>query len=409
MQPPLVKVGLLPCPAYEKEHLYQTLKKIIELLGGIDKFIKPEQKVFVKVNHLPPPSPAERAIVTHPVFIEQVVTILLEAGAKVRVGDDINLSQGDGFAVSGLRQVCQRLGVKLVNLREEGFRKVRISNGKVLTQTYLAKAIYEAEVIVNLPNFKTHSLTCFTGAVKNMYGCLPEGLRSRYHREFLGERFHSLLVDLYSALKPQLHIMDAVVGMEGEGPANGRPRNIGLIMASADGVALDRVALSLAGIDINEALYLKEAEERGVGKYIPDDQDRTNPKRFPAGIQVVGEKLSSVKIPDFVPSSSFHYINKWVPDFLFQLISGLFNSRPRVNPSKCCLCLACQRVCPTGSILVGEKSVSIKKRTCISCMCCHEACRYNAIQVKRGIITRSLIAILKKIRGFISSLIMSIL
>ena len=166
---------------------------------------------------------------------------------------------------------------------------------------------------------------------------------------------------------------------------------------------LDRTALSVAGIDLNEVVYLKEAEERGLGKYIQDNQSPLNNKIFPASIQIAGESLSSVKIPDFVPSSSFHFIKKWVPDFLIQLISRLFSSRPQVNPAKCCLCMACKRVCPTGSIVVGENSVSIKKLTCISCMCCHEACRYEAIQVKKGIITRVLIAILKKIRHYISS------
>ena len=236
------KVSLVRCPSYEEAPLFSSLQKALDLLGGIQQFVRRGQRVLVKVNHLPPPSVAERGIVTHPAFVEQVVAVLLETGADVRVGDDINPAQGDGFAISGLRQVCQKLGVELVNLREEGFQLVSIPGAEVLPTTYLARAVLEADVIVNLPKFKTHSLTVFTGAIKNIYGCLPEGLRVRYHREFQGPKFHSVLVDLFSAVRPQLHIMDAIVGMEGDGPANGDIRKIGLVLAGPDGVALDRVA-----------------------------------------------------------------------------------------------------------------------------------------------------------------------
>ncbi|MGA1874302.1 MAG: DUF362 domain-containing protein [bacterium] len=389
MNAPGAKVSLVRCAAYERESLHPSLLGAVDLLGGIRQFVRPQQKVFVKVNHLPPPSPAERGIVTHPFFVEQVLAMLLEAGAQVRVGDDIHGGQEDGFAISGLRQVCRRMGVDLVNLRQEGFRPVFIPQGEVLSQTYMARAVMEAEVIVNLPKFKTHSLTVFTGAIKNIYGCLPEGLRIRYHREFQGEKFHALLVDLFSVIRPQLHIMDAIVGMEGDGPAHGQTRSIGLVMASSDAVALDRVALAVAGIDPDDVLYVKKASARGFAH---------------GRIHVLGEKIDTVRIPDFRTNAvPLHFIRKWVPEALFRTICRQLESRPQVISAKCHGCRVCEKVCPKGAIKVYHGVAGISRLECIACMCCHEACRFEAIRSRKGPVGRVLMAGLLQLRRYLSS------
>ncbi|MEW5802958.1 MAG: DUF362 domain-containing protein [bacterium] len=401
--PAAARVSLVRCPAYEKDQLYPAIQKALDLLGGISQFIKPQDRVLVKVNHLPPPSAPERGIVTHPVFVEQVLIILKESGlgAKVRVGDDIALDPCDGFAVSGLRQVCDRLGVECLSFREEGFKHVAIPNGKSLKETHLARAVLETDVVINLPKFKTHSLAVFTGAVKNIYGCLPSGLRVRYHAQFQGEeRFNSLLADLFTAVRPQLNIMDAVVGMEGEGPANGDTRRIGLILASADAVALDRVALAVAGIDHELVFHLKDAARRGAGVYQLEQ------------IQVMGERLEAVRIPDFrISHTSLGSIKKWMPDFLFGAICRQFEARPRVIPAKCRGCGACVGVCPADAIRIDSSFspsglARIDKRCCLACMCCHEACRYGAIVPQRKLAGRLLSAgarSLRRLRRHISS------
>jgi len=379
------KVSLVRCPSYEEAPLLSSLQQALDLLGGIQQFVRRGQRIFVKVNHLPPPSVAERGIVTHPAFVEQVLTVLLETGAQVRVGDDINPAHGDGFAISGLRQVCQKLGVKLVNLREEGFQLVSIPGAEVLPTTYLAKAVLEADVIVNLPKFKTHSLTVFTGAIKNIYGCLPEGLRVRYHREFQGPKFHSVLVDLFSAVRPQLHIMDAIVGMEGDGPANGDVRKIGLVLAGPDGVALDRVALAVAGIDPEQVYYLKKAASRGLGSL-----DHIN---------VLGENIDAVRIPDFVSGSvSSQIIKRWVPDFVFRAICRQFESHPEVIVENCEGCQACEKSCPVKAIRVYQGVAKINRHRCIACMCCHEACRFQAIRSQKSMIGRLIITVVRYLR-----------
>jgi uncharacterized protein (DUF362 family) len=179
--------------------------------------------------------------------------------------------------------MCAELGVPLVNLRESGFVQVSL-RGERLKSVYLARPVLEADLVLNLPKLKTHSFTIFTGAVKNMYGVIPYGLRLEGHRRFLGrDSFSRMLVDIFSAVPRQLTLMDAVVGMEGEGPSAGYPKNVGLIISGADGVAVDAVASRLTGHDPLLVPTTANAQARGLG----------------AGdlgsIDVVGERMEDVE------------------------------------------------------------------------------------------------------------------
>jgi uncharacterized protein (DUF362 family) len=159
------KVSLVRAHDYEFSQIHAALGKAIDLIGGLQKVVKPGARVFVKINHLSPPSPAERGIVTHPVFVEAVLELLKVAGADITVGDDIDSATRDGFDISGIRQMCQRAGVRLINLREAGFVEIKC-NGLLLDKLYVSRIVLEVDVIVNLPKMKTHSLTVFTGGIK---------------------------------------------------------------------------------------------------------------------------------------------------------------------------------------------------------------------------------------------------
>ena len=304
------KVSIVRAHDYDNTEIHAAMEKGIELIGGLAKIVSPGSKVFVKINHLPPPSPAEKGIITHPAFVEVVLDLLKEVSADITVGDDIQ-STGDGFKVSGFRQMCQRAGVRLANLREAGFVETTC-NGHFLEKVYLSKISLDADVIINLPKLKTHSLCVFTGGVKNMYGTISSGLRVKFHGEYIrNEDFSQVVTDIFSAIRPQLTIMDGIIAMEGEGPAAGSLRRLGVILASQDAVAVDAVATKIIGLNPMDIYTTRYSDERSLG--IGDLQN----------IKVVGERIDSVTLSDFrPPSSAVNAIARRVPRGLPGFILG---------------------------------------------------------------------------------------
>jgi uncharacterized protein (DUF362 family)/ferredoxin len=383
------KASIVRAFEYEHDCVYKALERAMELIGGIDDIIRPGSKVFVKINHLPPPSTPERGIITHPVFVEAVVNFLKKAGADVTVGDDIESGEVDGFDISGFREMCKRADVKLVNLRERGFAEIPC-NGMVLEKAYISTVALEADVIVNLPKLKTHSLTLFTGSIKNMYGTVPGGLRSRYHGMYRDrETFSRMLTDIFSVAIPQLTIMDGIVAMEGEGPAAGSLRNLGIMLASRDGVALDAVAAGIIGLGPMEVYTTRFAHERGLGTGDFNE------------IEILGEDYESLKITDFqFPATISHVLMGKIPASLLRYILSRMTARPDVKRKNCTGCKKCEEICPVGAAMVINNVAEIDRDLCIQCMCCHEVCRFNAIVLRRSV-TGNLIHFLRDVIRFI--------
>ena len=138
-----VKVSVVRVSDYDCQSVYEALEKSIDLIDGLPDCIGIGAKVFVKINHLPPASPAEKGIVTHPIFTEAVLRLIEGSGARITVGDDIESSEG--YKVSGYYEMCKRLGVNLVNLRDIGFRKIGFK-GRFLNEVYFSKAILDSQL-----------------------------------------------------------------------------------------------------------------------------------------------------------------------------------------------------------------------------------------------------------------------
>ncbi|MBC7093244.1 DUF362 domain-containing protein [Candidatus Bipolaricaulota bacterium] len=362
------QVAVVRASGYELGSVRPAVERALDLIGGLESVVRPGARVFVKINHLPPPSPPERGIITHPKLAEAVLTLLRDLTPHIALGDDIHPANPDGFTVSGYRELCRRLGVELVNLRERGFVRVPCA-GVVLREVFLARAVAEAEVLVDLPKLKTHSLTLFTGAVKNMYGAIPAGLRTRYHGEYpKPAEFGQLLVDIFSVAKPHLTVMDGIMAMEGAGPANGTLRPLGLVLAGRDAVAVDAVASRIIGIDPFRVGTTKAAHERGLG--VGDLQE----------IEVLGEPTFAVAGRDFrLPPIPAGEIVGWFPQALTGFVTRRLRPQPKVATKRCVGCGACAAACPTGAAQLRAGKARIDRRRCIQCMCCHEACRFGAI------------------------------
>jgi len=389
-----VKVSVRRNQDYKSEKMHQALIDSLSILGGLENIIKPGSKIFVKINHLSPPSPPEQAIVTHPAFTKEVLLLLKDSGYTITVGDDIQSKQRDGFLISGYREVCTELGIRLVNLKETGFRRVDFE-GEMLKKAYISPLLLDSDYIINLPKLKTHSFTIFTGAVKNMYGIIPHGLRCSYHRQFFkNELFSQMLVDIFSCAPPHLNIMDAIVAMEGEGPSAGNPKNVGLILASQDAVALDAVASKIIGLDPLDILSTKYADERGLGTGQLEN------------IEILEERIQDIQVKDFKQSAiAIGLIRKKIPAILHAFIQDQLVLIPEVNIKNCTACWECIDICPMGAAQRHGQTARIDKSLCIHCMCCHEVCRFHAVKLKQktfGNIVRGMTTAYKKAMSLFS-------
>ncbi len=384
-------VSLQAVPDYDKIKIQKGLVQCLSNLGGLEAMIKPRSKVFVKINHLSPPSKPDEAIITHPSFTKEVLCLLMDLDCDITVGDDIQSGKKDGFLISGYRKVCDELGVRLLNLKEQGFREVKC-DGKILKKAFISSIVLDTDHIINLPKLKNHSFTAYTGAIKNMYGTIPHGLRCSYHRRFYkNEIFSQMLVDIFSCAPPHLNIMDAIIAMEGEGPSAGKPKNVGLILASSDAAALDAVAVWIIGLDPMQIYTIADAAERGIGK-----ADIEN-------FEILGEKIQDRVIKDFKPSAiAIGLMKKKIPAFLHAYLQDQLILIPEVSEKNCTACGECVDVCPTGAAqLQAENDIAtIDKAYCIHCMCCHEVCRFHAIDLKQkafGRLFRSVTSTYRKI------------
>jgi uncharacterized protein (DUF362 family)/Pyruvate/2-oxoacid:ferredoxin oxidoreductase delta subunit len=388
-------VSVVRCPDYGGAELAAALRQSLERLAGPAAFIRPGSRVFVKINHLSSSAPPEKAVVTHPLFVREVLRLFLDCGARLTVGDDIDTSQGDGFSKSGIRRVCAELGARLVSLRETGFSPVTLEDS-ISEKIYLAREVLEADFVLNLPKLKTHSFTVFTGAVKNMFGVIPHGLRLDFHRRFIrSDIFSRALVDVFAAARPGLTVMDAVVAMEGEGPSSGAPKKTGLILAGADGVAVDAVAGLIVGLSPSAVVTTSDAHRRGLG--VGD----------PQLIEIVGEELTAVAVKGFRHSAAAVALFRgWLPAWIYAYVSGQLQLTPQVMAPRCRACGECLKICPARTIRLVQDQVRVDEASCIHCLCCHEVCPHQALRLKQrpvGRAVRTAEALYKKISAILAS------
>ncbi|HOS60596.1 MAG TPA: DUF362 domain-containing protein, partial [Syntrophorhabdaceae bacterium] len=252
--------------------------------------------------------------------------------------------------------------------RNIGNDPVRVDfNPDYISSVSVSRIVQDADVIISLPKFKTHGLTVMTGAIKNSYGFLPGAQKARLHR-IAGnpKRFHEMIVDVFRIRVPDLFIVDAVVGMEGNGPASPELRNIGLILASDNAVALDAVIASMMGCDPASLRFLQKAKEAGLGDY-----DLGN-------IDIVGEikQLKNFKLPPL--GGEAVYNNETMQTALHSKTL----LRPQADPDFCTRCGACIEQCPVSALSMVTQLPQVDANKCISCFCCQEICPEKAITLK---------------------------
>tara|TARA_Y100000310_G_scaffold327605_1_gene394226 strand:- start:17 stop:1171 length:1155 start_codon:yes stop_codon:yes gene_type:complete len=374
------KVSIVKCEDYDEERVFNAVKKAIDDIGF--KFIE-KSKVLIKPNVLSQHK-SEDSITTHPSLVDAVCNILKGRGCEIIIGESSGFYMDGGtqrgLELSGIDGVAKKYNAKLIPFEEAEIRKINDPDAKVLKEINLAKPVFEVDLVINMPKLKTHGLMRYTGAVKNLLGTMPGGLKQKCHLIAKDEDdFGNLLLDIYRHIKPQLNIMDGVIGLEGEGPGSaGIPKETGLILASKNAIALDIVAEQIIGFKPEDVTTTKYAIERGLFSSFDD-------------VEIVGE---FVKVDYKKPKN----INSLLPGFLKTFVFRSAIVYPEIEIGRCKNCMVCVNVCPVKTIKVkeqdSEKIVYVDKKNCISCYCCHELCPHNAIDLKSS----RFISILRKAR-----------
>lgn len=364
------KVSLIECKSYDEAAVGDAMEKLMAQLGGMKAFTGPGKKIFIKPNLLLAAKP-ESACTTHPAVIEAVIRQVQKTGAEVFFGD-----LPGGFHIGststiydkcGMARVAKNTGANLVKLEQYGFRDREIVNGKKLDLIHTPKLLDEMDALINVCKLKTHMQSLYTGAIKNMFGFITTRDRMNAHAFNKLPTFSAVLVDIFSALRPQLNIMDAIVGMEGTGPSQGTPVKLNMLLASDDAVALDAVAAAATGFNPNEILTTRFAAERGLG--VADLKE----------IQVLGTPISKLKKNIKRPS---RFVFTMLP-MLNDILSDLTKVKPLIDSKKCKKCKNCVEVCPASAInMDGDFRIDDDK--CILCFCCHEMCPHGAVVLKKA-------------------------
>jgi uncharacterized protein (DUF362 family) len=219
--------------------------------------LRGNRKIFVKPNMSHPEYVP--GVVTSPALLREVVGLLRDGAEEVVVGESngFNYPCQTAFEKTGIETAVKEAGGTLVNLSEDKLVKVKIENGIALKELVLPKTVLEADAVVDLALMKTHEFTAYSGAIKNLFGCVPSNKRIYLH-PYLNEVFFKL----YAILKPRLTVMDARVAVEGNGPTKGKPVQMNLVLTSNDALATDIIASKIMGLNLKEISYLNYIAKR---------------------------------------------------------------------------------------------------------------------------------------------------
>ncbi len=375
------KVSLIRCDEYILDDVYNKVEKAIDLIGGFDKYIAKDAKVFIKLNCVGP-FHQDTGITTHPVFVEAILKHVLKRTKNVIIGDnpatkDITFT----LKKNGVYPVIEKYNIPIINGKD--VKVISNSNPIVYSEFEVSREIVECDILINLPKLKTHTLTYMTGAQKNYFGLIYGLNKAGWHVKANNPlAFSNAINDLYGAVletfkdKHILNICDGILGLEGEGPSTGgRPKKANAILASTDAISLDIISSKIVKLDTDKLILPFVGHDRGYGEA--------------KNIDVLGNTIEDFK------DVSFEGPQNQLSSFGLRLIRkpifrNLLLEHPVIDKTKCIKCGECAKICPPHTMTIKPKEFpKLKNIKCIRCWCCAEVCPQNAIEKsKRPIIGR---------------------
>jgi uncharacterized protein (DUF362 family) len=238
-----------------------------------------------------------KVINTHPSVISAAIELCKAEGAA-----EVIVAEGPGHwrnvqhvvSASGLGDVLRHHGVSFVDLNhDDPVQVVNLGRTTGLQHLYLARTIHTAEVLISLAKLKTHHWAGATLSLKNLFGTLPGICYGWPKNELHWRGIPQSIVDIALTRTPDLAIIDGIIGMEGDGPLNGVPKPLGVIVMGADPVAVDATCCRLMKLNPEKVGYLVLGYQRKLGLVRE------------AEIQQIGEPIEALAQP-FETVSLFH-------------------------------------------------------------------------------------------------------
>ncbi len=284
-----------------KEETAEILKESVK-----NSALRGKQRIFVKPNmshpeYLP-------GVVTSPALISELVGFLRNGNDEVIVGESngFNYPCRGAFERTGIELAVKKSGGSVINLSKDKVVKVKFpTRNSNVRELFLPKTVLDADAVVNMALMKTHEFTMYSGAIKNLFGCVPSNRRIYLH-PYLSEVFYRL----YTVFNPQLTVMDARVGIEGNGPTKGKLVKMNLMLTSNCALATDLIASKIIGFKIEEISYLN---------YIASKTNLQDDAIAVKGLQVaeVAQDFERPKIDLPVRAQMFIYSHEFLTKVLF--------------------------------------------------------------------------------------------
>ncbi len=352
------KVLLQACDRYEQTGLKDFFLKGLQTLGlRVDK-----QAVLLKPNLLSS-KPPEKAVTTHPEFIRALTEILLDHGCQITIGDSPGYeSTSKVLKNCGIMNIIKYYGLTISPFDLKIIKKYDgISPYKQFT---FGEDPKDYDLIVNLPKLKTHTMMGLTLGVKNTFGFIHSLEKARWHLRAGQDRmlFASALIDIHSIVNPHLTILDGILGMDGDGPSNGRPRNLGVVAMSTSAFILDDAIEKLVRLPhplpitalARKHGIIKEYETAAYGSPVIED----------------------FRMPNTMATD-------WsIPQPVKTFLKNAFVKKPKIMRAACRQCGVCVKVCPAGALSMRPDEPPVfDYKKCIRCYCCQEMCPEGAIRI----------------------------
>jgi uncharacterized protein (DUF362 family)/ferredoxin len=376
------KVYWTSCSKYDEQLIENSYQELL-INNNLLDFVTPGLKVGIKLNlvsHMHP----DKAATTHPLLVKRLCEILISKGAIVTIGD----SPGGLFTEGVLKTVYKETGMTVcletgAILNFNVGTKVVKTDGKVVKNLDSSNWLDEQDVLINYSKLKSHGMMALSASVKNMFGTVPGILKPEYHYRYPNhEDFANMLIDINEHYKCKLNIIDAVVGMDGNGPTQGNPKLIGAILASTNPYALDVVAANIIKLPIDNVFTITESIKRGLTTDFE-------------GV-ILNKPIDEIIVEDFnniLPGKNMEFTEKFKGPFgkiITPLISKILTVKPKVKKKECIGCKKCSNICPVQAIEMINKVPKIDRDKCIRCFCCQEFCPVGAMKVHKNKIVKLL-------------------